>query len=67
MLCVALVETSNGRTAPEVIFMRSTSFRILTVVSILAVAAGWSYLRSVGTGVDMTEAAKAYLATLSDE
>jgi hypothetical protein len=47
--------------------MRRTSLQILVALSVLAAAAGWTHLRSAGTGAGTTDAAKAYLATLSEE
>ena len=47
--------------------MRSKSFSILIALSILTVASGWIHLLRTNTAPKMTQAAQAFLATLSSE
>lgn len=47
--------------------MKRRAYPVFAVLMVLAVTAGAVYLRSLSTGANMTQAAKAYLATLTDE
>jgi hypothetical protein len=47
--------------------MKKTWWRIALVLTVVGAAAGWTHLRNESTGLEMTEAARAYLATLSAE
>jgi hypothetical protein len=57
----------DGIKFAEILAMKRHLAYVLAVAAALSAAVGWAVLRDANTGVSMTAAARAFLATLSDE